>query len=196
MLRWMGWVLTIVLAGCASSSPAPVSSPATVSSAGAGSYEIELSRRMLLDGRVSVLVPSSFEPMDETMRRLKYPSEQRPQIVFTDPEASVNVALIHSEARVREDQIPGLLKSLEGVFRALHPSAAWSAADLIELDGRSFARLDLVTPAIDAKVRNIMVATSLEGRMLAVTFNCTQELEARWAETARRIVESIQILEP
>jgi hypothetical protein len=38
-----------------------------------------------------------------------------------------------------------------------------------------------------------MVGTTLENRLLLVTFNCTRALEEAWLPVGKRIIESIQL---
>lgn len=152
-----------------------------------------LKERILLAGRLSVLVPESFFQMSDEMLRLKYPSERRPAIVLTNPEGSVNVAVNHTDNALQPAQLPEAHVAMEQMFRNLHPSAAWNRSEIVSIKGRRFFVLDLVTPAIDTKVRNIMAGTSLEGRFLIVTFNCTRELEPEWGDAGRRIIESVSL---
>lgn len=39
----------------------------------------------------------------------------------------------------------------------------------------------------------MILGTSLDNRLLLITFNVTSELEEEWAETGKRIVASINI---
>jgi hypothetical protein len=53
--------------------------------------------------------------------------------------------------------------------------------------------MELRTPAIDTEIRNIMLGTSLEDRLLLISFNVTTELEGEWLPTANRIIESVRV---
>lgn len=64
---------------------------------------------------------------------------------------------------------------------------------MIERGKLKFILFDFRTPAIDTEVRNIMLATSLQGRLLLISFNCTKELEGKWLPIGYQIVESIQL---
>jgi hypothetical protein len=55
--------------------------------------------------------------------------------------------------------------------------------------------LELRTPAVDTKIRNIMIATSLDDRMFMVSFNVVQKLEKEWLATANKIIQSVKINE-
>jgi glutamate formiminotransferase len=46
--------------------------------------------------------------------------------------------------------------------------------------------------AADTEIENVMVATSVDGRMLVVSFNVTQELAGEWLSVGKEIIKSIK----
>ena len=153
----------------------------------------ELAPRTFFDGQLTMLMPVGFEPMSEEMLSYKYPNERRPSLVFTNPSGSVNVALNHTQNLVLNDQVPELHQVLDLTFRRLYPSAEWNHSETGVRNGMRYSTLDLTTPAIDTEIRNIMIAVSLDDRMLLVSFNCVRELEAQWAPIGQRIIDSIAV---
>ncbi len=157
--------------------------------------EPTLETRSFLDGKLEVQVPRSFAPMEEEMLRIKYPSERRPTTVLTNPRGSVNVALNHTDTLLPMQQLADAHTAMDRMFRNLYPSAHWYRSGVTAINGREFFVLDFRGPAMDTEVRNILVGTSLEGRILMITFNCTAELEDEWAPVGRRIIDSIRVRE-
>jgi hypothetical protein len=84
-------------------------------------------------------------------------------------------------------------KQMDGMFRNVHPSATWFNSGVIDINGRNWLTLNLRTPAIDNEIRNIIVATSVDGRMLLVSFNVTKELEGQWLEAGETIIKSLRV---
>ncbi len=156
---------------------------------------VPLEPQTALDGRLALLVPAGFSVMDEETLRLKYPSERRPTLVYTDEDASINVAVNHTKDRMPQREIRSFHAHMERMFRNLYPTAVWFQSGIIEIRGREWMALDLRTPAIDTEVRNIMVGTSLEGRLLLVSFNVTREQEEEWIAPAEAIVQSLRVRE-
>ena len=153
-----------------------------------------LAERSLLGGKLSLLVPESFTQMSDEMLRLKYPYERRPTIVLSNPEGSVNVAVNHTQDALQPSQLREAHAAVEQGFRNLYPSAQWNRSEIVSLKGREFFVLDLRTPAIDTEIRNIMLGTSYDSRLLFITFNCTRELEPEWGDVGQRIVESASLI--
>jgi hypothetical protein len=133
--------------------------------------------------------------MGEEMLRLKYPQERRPTVVYTDPTGSVNVTVNHTANPVRPTDVPAVHSAVESVFKNLYPSARWYGSRLFRIGGKPFFMLDLRTPAIDTEVRNLIIGTSFEGRLLLFTFNTIRELETTWIPVGIKILHSIRISE-
>jgi hypothetical protein len=157
--------------------------------------EPELITRTVLDGKVEMLLPSSFELMNEEMLNVKYPSGKRPTQVYTNEAGSVNVALNHTKDRLKAGQIPQFHKYVDGVFRRLYPSAHWYRSEVAEINGRQFVLLELRTPAIDTDVRNIIIGTSVDDRFLLIAFNVVQELEDEWLAVGNKMIQSVKIIQ-
>ena len=51
------------------------------------------------------------------------------------------------------------------------------------------------TSTIDTEIRNILVGTSLQGRLLIVSFNVTKDLEEAWLPPADAIIQSLHIVD-
>jgi hypothetical protein len=154
-----------------------------------------LAEKSVLDGKVVLLVPVSFDLMSEEIMRTKYPAEQRPTIVYTNESGSVNVALNYTDTPLTIGQLPETHHAVESMFQNLYPSAEWFRSDLVEINGHPFALLDLRTPAVDTEIRNIMVMTPLEGQQLLVSFNTVSELEDEWVPIGNQIIDTIEIID-
>jgi hypothetical protein len=154
---------------------------------------ILLQPKAVVKNKLALLVPQGFTIMDEEMLSLKYPSERRPTEVYTNKDGSINLAINHTKDRMPQSDISAFHKQMDGMFRNLYPSATWFESGVIGINGREWLTLNLRTPAIDTEIRNIMVGTSVEGRLLLVSFNVTKEQESQWLEPAKAIVQSLRV---
>jgi hypothetical protein len=152
-----------------------------------------LTQKSALGGRVSLLVPGDFALMAEELLRKKYPNTNRPSVVYTNATASINIALDHTVHPLPADQLAAAHESVRTSFKNLYPSAEWFRSEIRKINGRAFFLVELRTPAIDTEVRNIIVGTSLDDRLLMVSFNVTKALEKQWVPIGNRIIESIAV---
>ena len=155
----------------------------------------ELSKLELLDGRVQMLMPDSFAVMSEELLRLKYPNENRPTIVYTNSDGTINIAVNHPDSEIPNDAVGALRDQIVTSFKNLYPSAVWYRDEMASVDGRNYFVIELTTPAVDTEIRNIMYFSSLNDRLLGISFNCTVEHEQEWAEIGKRVIDSISIVQ-
>jgi len=161
----------------------------------APAYTQELAEVTTLSGKVSLKVPKMFSPMSKETLDIKYPATQRPTEVLSDSTSGVSIAFNHTKSRMQPDQIEEGYKSISKMFHNLYPSAKWIRNETITQNGSKFMVLELVTPAIDTKIHNIMYGTSVDGRFLLVAFNTTEEQAEDWLPVGEKIMQSIKIKE-
>ncbi|MBI2207405.1 MAG: hypothetical protein HYU41_26535 [Candidatus Rokubacteria bacterium] len=93
---------------------------------------------------------------------------------------SVSLALDHTRDPLPNRDLRQAHRSFEALFRRLYPSAEWFRSEVTTLNGRECILLELRTPAIDTDVRNLMLATPVDDRLLLITVNMTRQLEDTW----------------
>ena len=161
--------------------------------ASAAVLSVKLEKKTILGDRVEALIPADFEVMSEELMRVKYPSERRPTLVYTDKSAGVNVAFNHTSSRATQAQLEAYKNNFVATFKNMYPSAEWLGSGVKEINGRKVGYLELVTPAADQKVYNLMFFTDLDGRLLLATFNCIDRKRKDWHEPAQQIMHSLNI---
>lgn len=145
--------------------------------------------RELLDGKVSMLLPADFTPLPEKYRKLKYPGAHAPTVVMSDESTTVNVALDHKLERLETEH----LKELEAEMRQRLKSARFNSAGLRKLSGREFLVMDFDTAARDGTIRNILAMTSLDHRLLGISYNCMVDRDPDCGKLGTRLIESIRV---
>lgn len=155
--------------------------------------EIVLTERSAYDGAVTISVPQSFTVMSDEMLRVKYPDAAPPEVVYTDASGSVNLAMSLPTQEMAPDQLAEAHRALDAALRGAYPSATWYRSEVFERDGRRFFVLDLMTPAVDSEVRNVILGTAFRGRLLVVTFNVARDLAPAWIETGHKMLASLRI---
>ena len=159
----------------------------------AGAQAPALHTRSVLGGRVTLLIPRGFEPMSTELLVRKYPSANRPNLVYSNSATTINVALEHTAHHLPATQLAAAHQSIRSTFQQMYPSAEWFRSEIRAINGRQFFLLDLRTPAADTAIRNILVGTSLDDRLLMISFNVTRALEPEWLPSGNRIIESIAV---
>ena len=153
---------------------------------------IELEIKKLLDNKVELKIPKNFDIMSEELMRLKYPSERRPTLVYSNESGGLNVALNLTQNKASQDLIFAYKDNFVKTFKNLYPSAEWKDSGVKTINGKKVGYIELITPAIDTKIYNLMFFTDLDGKLLLCTFNCTKKSINEWTPTAKEIMNSLK----
>lgn len=154
---------------------------------------IELETKSLLDNKIELKIPKAFRIMPEEMIKIKYPSERRPTLVYSNESGGINVALNLTVHEANQDNISTYKDNFVTTFKSMYPTSEWIGNGVNEINGRQVGYLELITPAFDAKIYNLIFFTHLDGKLLMCTFNCTKKDMTEWAPVAREIMNSLNI---
>lgn len=157
-----------------------------------GNEKIVLENVSVLSDEVDILIPKSFNIMSEELAKTKYPYENRPTIIYTNESGSINIAFNNTENEAANSQIQEYTDSLIKSFENLYPSAEWYDSGVKELNDKTIGYIEVLTPAIDTEIYNLMCFTEFDGKLLIVTFNCIKDEMNDWEPIAKSIMDSLQ----
>jgi hypothetical protein len=148
---------------------------------------------VVLEGKVSLLLPPGFKPLSTEVLNRKYPNANRPNLVYSNDATTVNVALEHTPHAVTAEQLATAHEQLAAGLKGAYPTATWFSSGMRQINGRPFFVMEVRTPAVDTEVRNLIVGTSVDNRLLMISFNTTRALETEWMPIGRQVIESIRV---
>ncbi len=154
---------------------------------------IKLETMSLLDNRIELKVPSDFDIMDEETLKTKYPTEQRPTLVYTDKSTAINVALNLTENPASQELIEPYQEALLQNFKTTYPDAEWKNSEVIEVHGREIGYLEFIISVPDSKIYNRIFFTDLNDKLLLCSFNCTTEHMKEWESVSKEIMHSLKL---
>lgn len=146
----------------------------------------ELIERTALNGKVTLITPKSFAPMAKHLLEMKYPNSRRPTEVLSDSTGGVSLAFNHTRNPMSLNQIKHAHASMSKAFHNMHPSAKWIRDKVINMKGQAFMVFELITPAMDTQIHNIMYGTSVDNRLLLIAFNTTIEQSKQWLPIGKK----------
>lgn len=142
--------------------------------------------------KVEVLIPRTFKIMDEKMISVKYPLKQHSVFqVYTDEDATVNIAFEHTLNKATLQDLPAIKQVFEQQFN--QTQIDFRKSEIKQINGRDFIVIEMITPAMDTEVYNLLFVTSLDGKLLMGTFNCTVEKMKEWQPLAKQILSSVKV---
>ncbi|HLO38214.1 MAG TPA: hypothetical protein VK173_06990, partial [Lacibacter sp.] len=137
--------------------------------------KVDLETKSILNDKVEILIPKTFTLMDDATKKIKYPSQRAPSIVYTNEEANVNVAFSETSSRASQEALPEYLTVFISSFKTAHPNAQWEGNGIVEINSRKVGYLELITEAVDTKIYNLLFFTDVNGKLLICTVNVTQQ---------------------
>ena len=155
--------------------------------------KVELERKSILSDKVEILIPKGFTEMSEEMAKIKYPSERRPPLIFTNEDASINVIFNNTTSASSNISIAEYKKELKSGMTNLYPSAKWYSDSVEKINGETVGILELLSPGLDPQIYTLMFFMHLEGELLICSVNTTEKQMADWQPIAKEIMSSITL---
>ena len=154
-------------------------------------YAESFVERSAVNGKVHFLAPKEFTLMSKKMLEMKYPSRFGSKEVLSDVTQGVTLAFNHTKGNTKQGKFKEAHVAFFKTYHNLHPSAKWIRDEVFTKDGKDFLVFELITPAIDTQIHNIIYITSLNNRLLYIAFNTTVEQSKVWLPIGKKIMESI-----
>ena len=154
--------------------------------------EFPVISQSVLEGKMLIRMPNVFSIMPEELASLKYPSERRPNLIYTDETSTINLALNMTDYHLTEAEVEEFQEYMIEVLEQAHPSAKWLETGMMEIQEKNIGFIEVITPAIDGDIFNLMFFAALDGQTLIGTFNCMEEELENWRPVARSMVETLE----
>lgn len=151
-----------------------------------------LSTRHILSGKIKASIPQAFKVMTPQMIAVKYPTKVGMEYdAYTNQDGNINIAFEHMPNQGGEKDLPELQSVMSSQFG--QPNIKVLRNEIIKINGKDFVVLEMITPAPDGPIYNLMFVTSLNNRYLMGNFNCTIDYQKAWQPIANEILQSIEV---
>jgi len=141
-------------------------------------------------GNFSIKIPKDFETMSEDILQVKYPTSNRPKLVYTNKDATINIAFNEYRHYLTDKK---LSEYIDLVKSELNKKGYSVYSFDFEVDGLKLYTLTLNTQAIDTTIYNYMVIFSIDEEIIFINFNCIDKYTEEWSEVAKFIIQSIRV---
>lgn len=159
---------------------------------GAVAAEEPLMKRSFENGRLTMQVPVALKPASEAIARLKYRGRVAARNILTDGNGAVNLLVRLGPRKFSATLVPEMAKQMRALMEKHRPGLVWHASETRTINGNMYAYLEFTSTAIDTKIRNFMLTSSMDGKLLVISFNVTVSRLARWQPVVRKILASVQ----
>ncbi|MCL2152301.1 MAG: hypothetical protein FWH57_04980 [Oscillospiraceae bacterium] len=146
----------------------------------------------MFDGSVSVIVPEQFVEMNEESAKLKYPSDYRPQCIYTNYNGALNIAFSLLDYPFDKNQIEEQISEWEMGIKQANPAYVFLTRKTEVLDVVKIGYFEYKSDAQDDKVYNFVFIISACKKLLLGVFNCPFEQHKDWRQLVVRMILSIK----
>jgi hypothetical protein len=162
----------------------------TLISGSANAQSTSFKKSIILNNKVSILLPKDFKLMDAKTLAIKYPPGSKPSEVYTNEETTVNVVFKKTDQLLTEQNVFTQGKKME------QDLVDKGRIELIKTEqikvNSNIHVFSFYSNAFDTKVYNVMFIFSYAGKMVVGSFNCIKALQSQWQAGAYEIIRSIK----
>lgn len=151
---------------------------------------VDFERKTLFQEKLSIILPVSFVDLPADMAKVKYTSQQRPQIIKTSLDTTVNLGLSMTDIKIYEEQIKTLKNQAQEALKRLNPAFVFYESK-VETMNVPLGWFEFKSYGLDTDVYNLMFVSRIEGKMLHGVFNCDYDDALEWREAARQMMYSV-----
>ena len=153
---------------------------------------IDFDRKFICKDNISVMLPVGFVEMDPFIAKNKYPAENRPELVFTSEDTTINFTFKYTELPISESQLIPAAHQLRMAIQRLNPSNIFYESDAIQREDGSAVWFDYKSYALDDAMYNFIYLVEIDKKLLQGGFNCSFGIYKDWKTVAMQVVESIR----
>ncbi len=139
-----------------------------------------------------MLVPQGMTLMSDADRLEKYNRPEPPAYVLTSEDWLVNITFDLKKFPMKPAEVRENEKVIQQLFP---PGSKVNSSGVRKLNGVEFVVIDVDTTLPDGIVHVLIAMTSLDDRMLLISYNCFLDEDPACGEIGPRLIESI-VLNP
>lgn len=155
-------------------------------------YEFE--EKKFFDEKLKIYIPKDFEDMPLEVRKFKYPSESRPEIIKSNEDGSIAITLNIIDSPLDEDSVEELKDGMKTIIRKTNPSNVFYEDGVVNIDSKNIGYFEFKSSAIDDFLYNLMFFLEFEEKTLMGTFSCVYKNYQDWRDVAFQIVNTIRVV--
>lgn len=146
------------------------------------------------DEKVKIYIPNDFMDMPLEARKLKYPAENRPEIIKSNEDGTIAITLNIIDSPLAEEHVEELKDGMKNVIRKVNPSNVFYDDGVLEVDSKNIGFFEFKSSAIDEFLYNLMFFFELEEKTVMGTFSYPYKKYDDWRDVAFQVLKTIRVI--
>lgn len=153
-------------------------------------HGMELLERSLYQDQFKIYIPKRFAIMDEKIVTLKYPTQSRPQLIYTNAEATVDIGFNLIPEQLEDEDVPEFRDIVINHLKELQPHAPKPEKGELFVSGKSptqrpgnrhkVAYYTYTNHIIGGQMYNHVFISTVGGNILVCNMNCLKKDQKKW----------------
>lgn len=152
----------------------------------------EFAYKKFFDDTLSIIFPTDFVILPEFLAKLKYPSDNRPKLIYTSYDTKSTFTFNIAPVPLASEQTKDAAEQFRKLLKKLYPMNEFSLVSEEQLKGNCLSWFSYRGHAIDDRTFDIMYVTPVVGQCMIGTFNCVATIENQWKEVVIAMMRSIE----
>jgi hypothetical protein len=161
-----------------------------------GSQEYSFTLQSFYDEQIFLYLPDNFMEMSEAYRKIKYPHEQRPDIIRSNSDGSINFTCKLLDHPLQDKQVEQLTQGMKKLIKGSNPSHVFYEEGVLDVEGKPIGYFEFKSSAIDESLFTLMYFLELGGFVFMGTFCCPYREYGAWRDIVYQVLQSIVIPVP
>lgn len=132
----------------------------------------------------SIMLPSKFYIMDETISKVKYPSEQGSDIILTNNGNNINFTF-----HMAQESLERIKQSIQAAF----PANVFYEEGIIDTPHIKIPYFDFKSFSQGEPIYNLMYGFLIKQKIIIGSFNCAFEFFEDWKAIMIEVLHSIEV---
>lgn len=155
--------------------------------------KLEIEEKKILDGSLSMMLPSEFHIMDEDLAKAKYPDEDRPDYIYTNDDTTVNLTLsLDNNGEIDNEEVEEVKNLLAKQIKWLYPASKIEDSQTILASEKNISFFSFDIPLIDGNLYNLMFFLEHRKQLLMGSFNCSIYQKKQWKPLIRQMLMTLK----
>lgn len=152
---------------------------------------ITFSEIQLFNNQVTIMLPDSFVDLPLGFAKIKYPSEQRPQIIKTNMDTTTNFAFNLFNDFIEESQIADVTMQFKNIIARVNPAYVFYHFE-VEENPKTIGWFDFKSYCVDANAYNLVYLTVIRNKLLHGMFSCLYKDALEWQDILPQIMQTVR----
>lgn len=156
-------------------------------------YEtLELEEKTILDGRLTMLLPTRFGEMNEDLKAVKYPGPEGPEWVYSNESGDISITFTLEKGEIKPEEIPEVRDVLSREMKRLYPASAIEEKKTIGDGENLVSTFSMDIPLIDGDCYHLLFLRTVREGLVIGSFDCSIKEKKQWQQIMMQILETLK----